>query len=163
MAGGYPIYVNGGMVRTSEALYQTFRFPHNHGIQQEILDCKSPMSAKMVSKKYREHTRSDWDEVRVHAMWWCLLAKMHTHRYKFESLLQSTGEDPIVELSRKDPFWGAKAQPDGTLRGSNVLGRLLMELRKIVDLDMWGLPLEPPGDSVPNALFLGRDIQAIHR
>src|SRR2546426_7568195 len=36
----------------------------------------------------------------------------------------------IVEDSRKDDFWGAKASDEGTLVGMNVLGRLLMELRE---------------------------------
>lgn len=64
-----------------------------------------------------------------------------------------------MELSRKDPFWGAKAQPSGMLLGSNVLGRLLMELRKIVDLEMWGKEFQPPGESIPHALFLGEPIR----
>ena len=45
-------------------------------------------------------------------------------------LLISTGDSPIVEISRKDPFWGAMPIVDsGELVGHNVLGQLLMEMR----------------------------------
>ena len=44
-------------------------------------------------------------------------------------LLESTGDRPIVEESRRDDFWGAKPTGDHLLVGMNILGRLLMELR----------------------------------
>jgi ribonuclease HI len=45
-------------------------------------------------------------------------------------LLDETGELPIVELSYKDGFWGAR--PDsGVLAGVNMLGRLWMALREL--------------------------------
>jgi hypothetical protein len=53
--------------------------------------------------------------------------------WKSGALLKETRTMPIVEVSRKDPFWGAKAQDDGTLLGQNVLGQLLMELRAEVN------------------------------
>jgi hypothetical protein len=48
----------------------------------------------------------------------------------FGALLRSTGDWPIVEESRRDDFWGAKAVDEEMLVGANVLGRLLMELRE---------------------------------
>ena len=51
---------------------------------------------------------------------------------KFSALLQSTGDNPIVEETHRRDLWGAKADkrnPD-TLVGVNALGRLLMELRR---------------------------------
>lgn len=51
---------------------------------------------------------------------------------EFGRLLLATHDQPIVERSRKDDFWGAKVEEDGTLVGMNVLGRLLMELREIL-------------------------------
>lgn len=156
MAGGYLIGVNDKRVLTSEALYQTFRFPHRPDIQQEIIACRSPMAAKMVAKKYRDHTRSDWDNVRVGAMWWSLLAKLACNPDRFGNRLNGSTGKLLVEKSHKDDFWGTKLQPDGTLKGRNVLGILLMGLREVTDT--WIDTLLPPGDLVPTAMFLGNPI-----
>lgn len=130
MAAGFPLRVNGVSIRTSEALYQACRFPDKPDVQKLIIEEKSPMSAKMVGKPYREQSRPDWDRVRVRIMRWCLRVKLARNWPAFRQLLLSTGNRAIVEDSGKDPFWGAQPQTDGTLVGENVLGRLLMELRE---------------------------------
>ena len=130
MAPGFPLKVNGIHIRTAEALYQACRFPHMPDVQKLILDERSPMTAKMRSKPYREHSRPDWDVVRVPIMRWCLRVKLAQNWGAFGDLLLATGDYPIVEDSRKDDYWGAKNISDDTLSGQNVLGRLLMELRE---------------------------------
>jgi ribA/ribD-fused uncharacterized protein len=135
MAGGYPLRVNGVHIPTSEALYQACRFPHRPDIQREIIAQQSPIAAKMKSKKYRHDSRSDWEKVRVDIMRWCLRVKLVQNWEKFSALLLETRDLQIVELSRKDDFWGAKLVDDQTLVGRNVLGHLLMELREEVRRD----------------------------
>ncbi len=130
MAAGYPLLVNGVRIRTSEALYQACRFPQNGDIQREIIEQASPMRAKMVSRRDCPQSRSDWESIRVHVMRWCLRVKLIQHWDTFGVLLLSTGAKPIVEESYRDVFWGAGSIGGGTLRGANVLGRLLMELRE---------------------------------
>ena len=44
-------------------------------------------------------------------------------------MLAKTGERPIVEVSTRDPWWGARPVAD-RYEGSNLLGRLWMELRQ---------------------------------
>jgi ribA/ribD-fused uncharacterized protein len=130
MASRFPLTIDGTTVPSSEALYQACRFPHLPKVQELILDQKSPMTAKMVSKPYRAQSRSDWDDVRVAIMKWCLRVKLLQHWREFGEILLRTGDGPIVEQSSKDPFWGAIADKSGqVLKGTNVLGRLLMELR----------------------------------
>lgn len=129
MAAGYPLWVNSVSIRTSEALYQACRYPHLPDIQRAIVEEVSPMTAKMVAKRYIHQSRSDWDDVRVPIMRWCLRLKLVQHFEKFSELLLSTSGRSIVEFSRKDAYWAAKPTPDGYLQGENVLGRLLMELR----------------------------------
>src|SRR5207253_7628735 len=90
---------------------------------------KSPMTAKMLSKPYRGQSRPDWLSVRVKIMRWCLRLKLAQNWQTFGELLYASNDSPIVEDSRKDDFWGAKADEDGNLVGQNILGRLLMELR----------------------------------
>lgn len=131
MCAGYPLEVNGVHIRTSEALYQACRFPHLPEVQEVIIEQKSPMTAKMKSRKHTEKSRSDWKNIRVSVMRYSIAVKLAQNFSKFGRLLESTAEKPIVEESRKDGFWGAKKSEDGsTLEGVNALGRLLMELRE---------------------------------
>ena len=129
MAPGFPLVVNGIPIRTSEALYQACRFPHMPEVQRMIIEQKSPMTAKMVSKPHRGQSRNDWQAARVKIMRWCLRLKLAQNWRKFGELLYACGDLPIVEDSRKDDFWGAMTDENGNLVGQNILGRLLMELR----------------------------------
>ncbi len=158
MASGFPLEVNGVRILTSEALYQACRFPHKPDVQRLIIQQTSPMTAKMRSKPHRKATRPDWDKVRVNIMRWCLRVKLAQNWQKFGDLLLATGDRPIVEESRKDEFWGAKAKDKATLVGMNVLGRLLMELREqLHGSDKERLRrVEPP--AVPQFLLYGRPI-----
>ena len=132
MAGGFPLRVNGIDILTSEALYQACRFPHLPNIQEKIIKEKSPMSAKMVGKPHKSNSRADWDNARIEIMRWCLRVKLAQNYHVFGELLKSTFENPIVEDSRNDNFWGAirDKQNSNILRGTNAMGRLLMELRQ---------------------------------
>jgi ribA/ribD-fused uncharacterized protein len=160
MAPDFPIFVLGVRVATAEALYQACRFPSHPEVQRLIIDQMSPMTAKMKSKKYRDRTRDDWDDVRVDVMRWCLRAKLQNNLARFSAVLERTSERAIVEESTKDDFWGAKPTEGGLLVGRNVLGRLLMELRQhfrdvksgrveaityptISNFLLFGKPLEP--------------------
>jgi len=130
MASGYPLVVNGIYIKSSEALYQAMRFPHLPKIQMIIINESSPMTAKMISKKYRFQTRNDWEEIKISIMRWVLRVKLIQNIETFGKLLLETGTRPIVEESSKDQFWGAFF--DGKkYEGMNVLGRLLMELREV--------------------------------
>jgi ribA/ribD-fused uncharacterized protein len=156
MAGGYPIVVNGIYIRTSEALYQALRFTDYPDIQKEIIEQKSPMTAKMVSKKYRnEKTRSDWDTKRVAIMKWCLRVKLIQNLDSFGRLLLKSEDKPIVEESGKDQFWGAKRIDDETLEGTNALGRLLMELREVYKQGQFDVVLPI---NINNFRLYGQDI-----
>lgn len=136
MCSGFMLDINGIDILTSEALYQAMRFPDYPEIQNKIIFEKSPMSAKMVSKKYIKNTRSDWEEVKVDIMRWCLKVKLAQNFLKFGLLLESTNLNPIVEFSTKDEFWGAKPiKNSNSLIGINALGRLLMELRAVYTTD----------------------------
>lgn len=161
MAPGFPLVVNGHPILTSEALYQACRFPHLPEVQQLILDQASPMTAKMVAKPHRAHSRPDWDALRVQIMRWCLRVKLAQNWGAFSVLLLSTGENPIVEESHRDDFWGARPDDPETLIGHNVLGRLLMELRQHI---REGAPpdlLVVPPLEIPDFLLLKKPIGSV--
>ena len=161
MAGGYPLRVNGIRIFTSEALYQVCRFPHRPDVQRLIIEQRSPITAKMKSKPYRQDSRPDWDRVRVNVMRWSLRVKLAQNWRTFSALLLKSGDRPIVEQSRKDDFWGAKAQEDGTLVGMNVLGRLLMELRELVKSKEHDALLRVAPMDIPDFLLAGQLIEFI--
>ena len=161
MAPGYPLFVTGAAIRTSEALYQACRFPNHPELQDLIINQMSPMTAKMKSKPFRDKTRDDWMGIRVNVMRWCLRVKLLQNYERFSVLLQSTGDRPIVEKKlRRSDFWGALERPDGMLVGRNALGRLLMELREAMpDSRDDFLAIPPP--SISNFLLLGKQIREV--
>lgn len=128
MASGYSINVNGIIIPSTEHLYQACRYPLFPKIQEEIINQDSPMTAKMISKKYNKNTRQDWENSRIKIMRWCLEIKLSQNWEKFSAILKGTGNKPIVEVSPTDKIWAAVKEGD-KLVGMNALGRLLMELR----------------------------------
>jgi hypothetical protein len=56
MSNAFPVSVNGHDIANTEALYQACRFPDHTNIQNEILFLKSPMGAKMKSKRYSNYS-----------------------------------------------------------------------------------------------------------
>lgn len=159
MAGGFPLTVNRLRILTVEALYQACRFPHRPELQRLIIGQRSPMTAKMKSLPHRHESRPDWDRVRVKVMRWCLRVKLAQNWTSFSDLLLRTGNRPIVEYSSKDDFWGAKEAKDGMLRGRNVLGRLLMEVREAVRAGRPEVLLRVEPLEIPQFLLDGHPIE----
>ena len=164
MAAGFPLVVGGEEWLTSEALYQACRFPDLPDVQRLILEQASPMAAKMRSKPHRGKTRPDWDSARTLFMRWVLRVKLAQNYIKFSTILAETADLPIVERSHRDRFWGSVLDHDGLLKGANVLGRLLMELRVEMRTRERGelLTVEPP--DLPNFCVLGQTVGVVsHR
>lgn len=162
MAPGFPLLVNHIRIWTSEALYQCCRFPNAPEVQRLIISERSPMTAKMKSKRFRkELSRPDWDDVRVRVMRWCLQVKLAQNWEKFGELLKRTGDHPIVEESTKDTFWGAKRNESGTLEGANVLGRLLMQLRDEINGSKRDKLQHVPPPVINDFLLMGRPVEEV--
>jgi ribA/ribD-fused uncharacterized protein len=153
MASGFPVAVGRTLWPTTEALYQACRFPHLPEIQQMLMSEPSAMAAKMRSKPYRPQTRPDWHSVRIPVMRWCIRLKFQQHRNTFGASLLATAPRTVVERSTRDRYWGAVLDNDGLLRGENVLGRLLQEVREHA-LDeapeVWAIPPDVSGFALPH-------------
>jgi type I restriction enzyme S subunit len=167
MCAGFILRVNGINILTSEALYQACRFPGLTEAQEIIIQQSSPMAAKMKSKPYRKnHNRTDWDEVHVDIMRWCLKVKLAQNFSSFAKILRSTGHKDIVEKSHKDKFWGAVPQKNNAdlLEGENILGKLLMELREELynSSDKSKLLSVEPLD-IPDFLLYGKPIGVVSK
>jgi len=129
----YPVTYEGKEYRTSEALFQALRFKDSE-IMEVIRQEKSPMSAKMVAKKYRDKmflvpmSGADVEVMRI-----VLKLKVEQHPELKEELLATGGDEEIIEdCTKRDRgssrFWGA-VLVDGEWQGENMLGRLWMWLR----------------------------------
>lgn len=129
MCGGFPLLVNDVPIRTSEALYQAMRFPHDALLQERIIVQNSPIIAKRVAQSGSRNTREDWMMLRVSIMRWALRVKLAQNFESFGALLDATEEKFIVEQSyRPKDLWSAVEQGDEFV-GHNQLGKLLMDLR----------------------------------
>lgn len=151
MAGEMPIFwplerneVN--RWNSSEQLYQACKY----GTAVECIPAASPFAEPNVRKRIRSATnargskmtqkcamkaglvRPDWDsseEVRLKAMEWVLELKVYWNRVRFGEALLRSGDQVIVEVSRKDRFWGCMEDGEGNLIGENKLGEILMGIR----------------------------------
>lgn len=128
---------NNIIFRTTEALFQWKRFSNYPNVQKEILEQKSPMTAKMKARKNRAllNRGVKWDEAPddIPRMKECLLLKLEQHQDLKQKLLE-TGDAIIIEdrttHDRESArFWGS-VKINGKWFGQNVLGKLWMEIRK---------------------------------
>lgn len=134
---------------TSEHLYQAAKFRLSPDVQQQIALAALPRDAAKLGRDRANTPDADWMSRRTDAMRWVIRMKREANPELVDAALERTGDRPIVEYSGHDAFWGAR--PDGAnLVGSNVLGRLWMELRQqIRDGDprarasAWDNPLTP--------------------
>lgn len=154
MAGGMPLRFDKKMWNSSEQLYQASKYSPTaiclpetsmtkkgaiSNVRARIEAATNARGAKMTQKCAVKAglVRPDWDdpkyEIRIHSMLWVLELKLSSHPRTYGKVLQETGNDPIVEISQKDFFWGCKDVGDGKLEGQNVLGKLLEIVRSRIN------------------------------
>lgn len=83
------------------------------------------MEAANLGRSRSMPLRPDWENVKDDAMRTGLRAKFTTHP-ELRALLLSTGDEPIIEATTSDYYWGCGTCGDGL----NRLGELLVELRE---------------------------------
>ena len=120
--------------KTAEALFQARRFAPDDPIIEVIRAQSSPMGAKMKSKtaaSRRVIVPLSAEDVAL--MREVVSLKLAQHPELLGMLLSTTGRDLIEDCSKRARgsglFWGAALQADGTWKGDNALGKILMELR----------------------------------
>ena len=126
------IEYQGKRYKTAEALFQALRFDDEE-IREVIRSSPSPMTAKMIAKKYREKMvvepqgQQDLENMRL-----VLRLKVDQNPEVKRILLATHNEEIIEDCTNRNrgsaKFWGA-ALVDDVWVGDNWLGRLLMDLR----------------------------------
>ena len=131
MSPEFPITVGSLEFPTSEHFYQSMKYVDHPTVQREIFGEKNPMLMKNKQKKYKSLIRSDWEEVKGIIMDSTIHLKLVCNWIKFGNLLLESGNKTIVELCKRDPYWGMilVKGSDTTLEGENQLGEILMNLR----------------------------------
>lgn len=119
----YPITLAKKRWPTSEHYFQAMKFDDSK-VKEKIRKTKSPAVAAKLGRDRKTPIRRNWDGMRVNVMRDALRAKFTQHG-ELTQLLLATGEAKLVEHTENDAYWGDGG--DGS--GSNMLGRLLMELR----------------------------------
>lgn len=160
MSPGFSVRINGVIIPSAEALYQACRFPLFPEIQHEIVQQNSPMTAKMISRKYHDKTRQDWETIKYDVMYWVLKVKLSQNFDRFGEVLSRTGEKTIVEISNKDKDWAAVETEPNVLTGKNALGRLLMKLREEFIINKNCIECVDPID-IYGFLFYGSPIESV--
>ena len=139
-----PMVVNGVEFACVEQMFHYIRL-NNEMERAEYLKLTPNMGLKMKAKAFKKRgvERSDWREIAVDVMRFCL-----NHKYQasaeFRKTLADSGDKYIVEdeSNRKNrpDSWGAVFDT-GTNEyyGKNIMGRLLMELRERGSLE-YSLP-----------------------
>jgi ribA/ribD-fused uncharacterized protein len=120
----FPVRLKGVEWPTTEHYFQAQKFagtPHEDDVRQ----ADSPMNAAKMGRERSRPLRPDWEAVKDNVMREAVLAKFEQHP-RLLGLLLSTGDAEIVEHTKNDAYWGDGG--DGS--GKNMLGRILMEVRR---------------------------------
>lgn len=167
MHNGFPLTIGNNVIKSSEALYQTGRYPDYTEIQRGIQNCPHAYPSKRYAWSYLRHTRADWHDVNVAIMDWVVDLKFHFYWNIFIPVMLELKDMVIVERSKHDDFWGAKLH-NGVFYGVNALGKIIMRRRdKMLD-ELASLPINikthivtinPP--DIPNFKLFGRDVGPI--
>ena len=131
MAPGYPLTVNGITFPFAEALYQALKFPEHPQVQQQLAGRPSGMETVGAAYRRQGFRAKWWRRRRVAAMVYTQAVRLSQHPDRFSQALTATGDPAIVAEFLGDPYWGA--EPEGeAVRGCNVLGRVLTDLRDLL-------------------------------
>ena len=124
-----PIAAGPWTFSTSEAVYQAAKFAARPDVQQRIAEAPTAREAAAIGRTPGLGIDPGWNAQRVDVMRWVLRLKREANAAEIDTVLAATGDRPIVEVSTRDPWWGACPVAD-RYEGRNVLGRLWMELRQ---------------------------------
>lgn len=125
-----PISLHHKTFRCAEAAFQAQKFPHDKALQKKFKTLKGS-EAYQLAQHHAAQCRPDWliNNTNIKIMKEVLEAKFSTSHPHLRRCLKATKNARLVEhtpIKGRDNFWADDC--DGT--GQNMLGELLMDLRK---------------------------------
>jgi len=109
---------------TSEHAYQAAKFD-DANLREKIRLAHSPQEAYDIAHSNEKKVREVWNDEKVSIMEEIVRAKLMQHPLIQKKLLEMSNQ-PIVEDSPTDSFWGWGSNKNG----KNHLGKIWMKLRK---------------------------------
>ena len=115
--------------KTCEHYFQAQKFVNtDQSWYEKIAEAKTPKEAAKMGRSRLHPLRKDWEKVKDEIMKQGVLSKFQNDQ-EICKILLSTKDEKIVENSPIDYYWGCGK--DGS--GKNMLGKILMEVRQIID------------------------------
>jgi ribA/ribD-fused uncharacterized protein len=125
-----PVFYEGVIYPTAENAYQAAKF---HRKDRQIFESCSPAKAKELSKIMgRLFSEEEWKARKLQIMELILRQKFSSRNPELQQFLIDTGDRELIEANWwGDEFWGVYIpNPMAIPRGENHLGKLLMKIRK---------------------------------
>jgi len=121
-----PLVYSGEEFKTSEHAYQASKFPAGE-FRDRVKFANTPKSAKWLAR--RSTRLADFNTRRYQVMLDIIRSKFSSP--EMAELLIATGDRKILEGNTwSDRLWGCVQANDGTWRGKNWLGEILMTVRE---------------------------------
>ncbi len=122
----HPITLDGEVYPTAEHAFQALKT--DDPVERRLVrEAPAPYAAKRLGK--RVTLRDGWDARRFAVMERVVRAKFQDPALK--AALLATGDRELIEGNTwRDTTWGCVRAKDGTWKGRNALGKLLMALRE---------------------------------
>lgn len=119
-------------------MYHKALFFEDFEIAEKILQTPVPYEAKALGRQVSGYNDDDWSKVRYEIMLQANLCK-YRQNPDLKTKLLTTGDKILVEVNPRDAIWGIamdENNPDiydeTKWRGLNLLGKVLMDVRKII-------------------------------
>jgi ribA/ribD-fused uncharacterized protein len=112
--------------------------PRNLSLEKKILETNNPKIMKDLGRDVGNFNQRVWDKEKYEIMKTGLIQKF-SQNANLKELLKKTGNAILVEASPYDTIWGIglneKEAKLKSWRGENLLGKALMEVRKMLSTD----------------------------
>ena len=124
-----PLVVDGVPFDCAERLFQVMKLT-DPAIRRAVYVYPKNLFMKKLANKHEEAFRPDWGAIFLDALKFAMMAK-YEQCEAFRAELARTGDRFIVERTHKtlDSYCAELSAYGTTWHGSNLMGRLLMELR----------------------------------